>query len=291
MNIRANRDQGSLRVVATGPIEGHPLRIGAGFAASSFRHAQFAGRMDPLVMVDHYTMTEPTFGPHAHAGMSAVSILFEDSEGLFHNRDSLGNDIDLEPGDLYWLAAGRGAVHDERPRAGARTHGLQVFVNLPARLEHAEPDALHVRAAQMPVVEGEGARVRVVLGETNGTAGARSPALPMTILDAHLEGSGRYSHALPSGVQVWVYAVDGEAELAASGSTLLLEPGKARALRVNAAGASLELRSKSGAHIVLIQGEPLGEPIVQRGPFVMSTVEALEKVTAAYAGVDFGSLL
>ena len=165
-------------VVLSEPTHAQPLQIGDGFEALSFKHEQFHGLMDPLVMVDHFTMTEPTFGAHPHAGMSAVSVLFEDSEGRFHNRDSLGNDVDLLPGDLYWLKAGRGAVHDEAPLSGARTHALQIFVNLPARMKHDAPDALHVPGATMPVIEGDGRRVRVVLGETQGVLGASSPALP-----------------------------------------------------------------------------------------------------------------
>ena len=113
------------------PLHGADLSIGHGFQARSYRAVEIGELMDPLVMVDHYVMTEPTFGAHPHAGLSAVSLLFEDSEGLFRNRDSLGNDFDLAPGDLYWLKAGSGAVHDECPRVNARTHGLQVFVNVP----------------------------------------------------------------------------------------------------------------------------------------------------------------
>ncbi|MEM7519052.1 MAG: pirin family protein, partial [Planctomycetota bacterium] len=177
-------------LVVTDPVRGRRVEIGAGFSALSFDHKEFDGLMDPLVMVDHFTMSEPTFGPHPHAGMSAVSVLFEDSRGFFHNRDSLGHDIDLGPGDLYWLKAGRGAVHDESPRPGARTHALQVFVNLPAADKRDAPDSLHVRADEMPELRGEGYRVRVVLGGSNGVSGSRSPALPLTILDIHLDAGG-----------------------------------------------------------------------------------------------------
>ena len=82
-------------------VTGKPLNIGKGFKALSFKHDQFGCLMDPLIMMDHYTMSSPTFGAHPHAGMSAVSILFEDSLGHFNNRDSIGNNIDLQPGDVY----------------------------------------------------------------------------------------------------------------------------------------------------------------------------------------------
>ena len=89
------------RTFVSEPISGADLIVGSGFKAQSFRARDIGEEMDPLVMVDHYVMTESTFGAHPHAGMSAVSLLFDDSEGLFHNRDSLGNDFDLQPGDLY----------------------------------------------------------------------------------------------------------------------------------------------------------------------------------------------
>lgn len=280
------------RVVATAPIRGRQVRIGTGFHALSFDHTQFDGLMDPLVMVDHFTMSEPTFGPHPHAGMSAVSVLFEDSQGQFHNRDSLGNDLDLGPGDLYWLKAGRGAVHDERPRPGAQTHALQIFVNLPAAAKHDAPDALHVPAARMPELRGPGYRVRVVLGDGNGVTGFASPALPLTILDAQLEAEAEaaYVHELPAGFDAWIHAVGGRVELAVDGLVTVLADGAAVAVRSKAEAAALELRSEAGAHVVLLQGRPIRERIVQRGPFVMNTREELDAVAAAHAAGELGSI-
>src|ERR1700761_9638325 len=106
-------------------------KIGSGFTAQHFSEEMFGGGMDPLLMVDHFVMTEPTFEPHLHAGISAVTVMFEDSEGDFLNRDTLGQNTALKPGALYWLAAASGAVHEERPARGTHTHALQIFVNLP----------------------------------------------------------------------------------------------------------------------------------------------------------------
>lgn len=179
--------------------QGETMTRGTGFEALSFIHRQLDGLMDPLIMVDHFIMTEPTFAPHAHAGLSAVSVLFEDSTGSFRNRDSLGNDIELAPGDLYWLTAARGAVHDEAPTPGSRTHALQIFVNLPAAQKLDAPSARHVAAADMPVIEGPGHRVRVMTGESNGVIGADSPALPFTILDIALQAGGQFAACAPGG--------------------------------------------------------------------------------------------
>jgi len=272
------------------PTHAQPLHIGDGFEALSFKHKQFHGLMDPLVMVDHFTMTEPTFGAHPHAGMSAVSVLFEDSEGSFHNRDSLGNDFDLLPGDLYWLKAGRGAVHDEAPLSGARTHALQIFVNLPARMKHDAPDSLHVPGATMPVIEGDGQRVRVVLGETQGVVGASSPALPLTILDVQLEAGRGYTHDMPASQGAWLHTVRGDASIRIDGRTTHLAEGEAIALRSGSARTMLEIHSSAGSQVVLLQGTPIDERFVQQGPFVMSTCDELRAATADYAAGRLGSI-
>ncbi|MEL7032239.1 MAG: pirin-like C-terminal cupin domain-containing protein [Pseudomonadota bacterium] len=271
-------------------VQGEPFAIGAGFDALSFKHTMYAGAMDPLIMVDHFTMTTPTFGPHAHAGLSAVSILFEDSEGVFNNRDSLGNDIDLMPGDLYWLKAGRGAVHDEKPKQGARTHALQVFVNLPARMKYDAPESLHVKATVMPVLVGQGYRARLVLGESNGMKGASSPALPMTILDVNLEAGASFEHQVPSGRSAWIMGVDGAVAIRNSEATANLKSGASVSIQAQEQTQDLIISGNSKAHFVILQAEPLREPFVQRGPFAMSTKKEVEAMFAAHAAGKLGSL-
>lgn len=271
-------------------ITGEPFSIGTGFTAKSFRQNRFDGLMDPFVMLDHYTMSEPTFGAHPHAGMSAVSILFEDSEGRFNNRDSLGNDIDLMPGDLYWLKAGRGAVHDEAPRPGSRTHGLQVFVNLPARMKHDTPASLHVASDSMPVVTADGVRVRVMLGQSNEIAGATSPALPLTVLDMTLDAGARYAHTVPAGETVLLVGVNGHVRFEIDGNAAAIGAGQAIAVNNRSQARTLTIRSAGDAHLALLQGAPVGERFVQRGPFVMSTVEEIEAVSEAYAAGELGHI-
>ena len=246
--------------------------------------------MDPLVMVDHYTMTEPTFGAHPHAGMSAVTVLFDDSVGVFNNRDSLGNDIDLEPGDLYWLKAGSGAVHDEKPVPGATAHGLQMFVNLPASMKQNAPDALHVKATDMPLIERKGAQVRLVLGESNGVSAASSPALPMTILDAKINAGGHFEHGVAPGHSQWIHAVSESIEVSDGDETVAIAAGDALAIRAKQQPATLTLRARVDSHVVVVTGEPIMEPFVQRGPFVMSNETQIAKVEADYRAGRLGKL-
>ncbi|GAB5450452.1 MAG: pirin family protein [Halioglobus sp.] len=278
----------------TAPQSGHQFKIGTGFTARSFRERNFSGAMDPLVMVDHYRMSESTFGAHPHAGLSAVSLLFEDSEGEFHNRDSLGNDFDLMPGDLYWLKAGSGVVHDEAPRAGGNTHGLQVFVNLPARMKEDAPASLRVRAPDVPVVESGGNRVRVVLGASNGIMGRVSPALPMTILDGKITAGSTFAHDLQAGENGWVYAVEGGIELIVAGKKIELQAGESIAIEATTESArnSIEFtnRATSSAHFALFAALPVKEAFVQKGPFVMNNKAEIAQIEADYAAGKLGHL-
>jgi len=267
--------------------QGEKMTRGDGFEALSFIHHQLDGLMDPLIMVDHFTMTEPTFGPHAHAGISAVSVLFEDSTGSFRNKDSLGNDIELAPGDLYWLKAARGAVHDEAPTPGSRTHALQIFVNLPAAQKLEVPSARRVAASEMPVIESPGHRVRVMTGKSNGVVGATPPAQPFTILDIALQARGSFTHRPDLGDAIWLHVIRGEIEVELDGTRYRLSSDAALA----AHGADeIRLLSDEGGQAVLLGGTPLREPFVQKGPFVMSDADQLTAVIAAHEAGELGTV-
>ena len=274
--------------------DGKPLKIGTGFDALTFREKEFAGSMDPLVMVDHYRMSKPTFGPHPHAGLSAVSIIFEDSEGKFHNRDTLGNDFDLMPGDLYWLKAGAGVVHDESPRTGGNIHGLQVFVNLPSDQKTTQPQALHVKANRVPVYEANGSRVRILLGRSNGLTSYQSPAQPMTILEGKIDAHKHFTHMLTGEENAWVYAIKGEIKLNVSEKEILLSKGQSIALSVTNKGHEQAVHVSNTqakeAHFALFSAKPIKESFVQKGPFVMSSLAEIERVEADFATGKLGFL-
>lgn len=273
------------------PLQGADLSVGSGFKARSFRARDIGDVMDPLVMVDHYVMTEPTFGVHPHAGMSAVSLLFEDSEGLFHNRDSLGSDFDLQPGDLYWLQAGSGAVHDESPRMDSRIHGLQVFVNVPQSRRFEAPASLLVRSKDMPVVNAAGYRVKVALGESNGVSGPVSPSIPMTILDGTIQPGGCFSHESASNRGVWVQAIEGNLKIIVGEDVRHLTPGQALAINTDAGAAiSISNPSAESVHFAMFDGTRIGESYVQDGPFVMGSRNQIADIKAAYEAGRLGDI-
>lgn len=274
---------------------GEALNVGDGFAALAFRDKDFNGAMDPLVMVDHYTMTKPTFGPHPHAGLSAVSVILEDSEGPFHNRDSLGNDFDIMPGDLYWLNAGSGAIHDESPRVGSKIHGLQVFVNLPAKLRKNAPKSLHVKAEDMPHIKCEGSRVRVVLGQSNGVISEQPPALPMTILDGTIHSNTTFSHTLEQQENAWITVVSGELHVLVGGQQERITSGQAIAITADLANGKTTVHlvnpSAETTQFVLFAGTPIKEKYVQKGPFIMGSEAEIAQIEKDFSAGKLGKLV
>ncbi|WP_417657179.1 pirin family protein [Pseudidiomarina aestuarii] len=286
------RNEGQQLFKLNKKVIGSPFTVGDAFNALAFRHANYDIGFDPLIMVDHYTMTGTTFGAHPHAGLSAVSIIFEDSVGKFHNRDSLGNDFDINPGDLYWLKAGSGVFHDEEPREGARIHGLQVFVNMPNEKKNDTPESLHIKAADMPIIESEGARVRILLGSCNGITSKQSPSTPLTILDGSIEKAKHFTFAVNEGEDAWIYAISGALQIEVGSSSVTLENGASVSLKseINDLRVHLANTGSEVARFAVLSGQPLNEPFFQQGPLVAADPSFMARTLARQAKGLFGTI-
>jgi redox-sensitive bicupin YhaK (pirin superfamily) len=271
------------------PASAKSHTIGGGFAARQFFEDMFGGQMDPLIMVDHFVMTEPTFEPHLHAGSFAVTAMFEDSEGEFLNRHTLGQSIVLNAGDLYWLAAASGAVHEERPGSGARTHALQILVNLPSRLKRESARSLLVRAEDIPVLLGNGYCVRVMLGTSGEVQGAKGTPEEMTMLDGYLDAGAHFFHLLPDNRQMWIYTVSGTLQIHLLDDLEILEEGAALAVEAGER-AEISIEAAEPSHFVIMAASPIREPFVKYGPLVMSTTADLHRALADYEAGRFGRL-
>ncbi|MGR9578861.1 pirin family protein [Pandoraea sputorum] len=278
-------------------VSGHDMTIRDGFRAKHFGEQTFGGLMDPVVMLDHFHMTAPTFAPHPHAGISAVTYMFEDAVGAHVNYDSLGNYGPIVPGALHWFAAGRGAVHTEQPEGdGHDVHALQIFVNLPASQKYDAPYAFDVEPTEIPEVVSPGVRVRVVLGASNGVTAKKNDDLPQpfTLLDGFLTDRAAFHHDLPRGWNATVCVVSGHLEFDADGTTRQLGAGEAVAVglskRATTDVLAIDLRAGADCHFVVLSGPALGEPLAKHGPFVMNTVEQLNDRMSAYQRGEFGSL-
>jgi redox-sensitive bicupin YhaK (pirin superfamily) len=271
-------------VVATSHLD--TSTRGPGFKVQSLR-AQM-GSLDPFVSLDEFHMSQPTFPPHPHAGFSAVTYMFEDSAGAFINRDSLGDRSLIGPGAFHWTQAARGVVHEEVPEhPGTDCHGVQMFVNLAAAHKDAPPRMLHLDRERIPELrQGQGVRVRVLAGESNGVRSPLELLTPVTLLDVHLEPGASFEHAVPAGHRSFVLPIRGAGFAGPDEEAVSLAHGLAAAFEDQ--GEVLRLRAGTEPlHALVGTGRPLREPLVAGGPFLMNTQE---QITDAFRRFQAGGM-
>lgn len=266
-------------------------RANRGSQFRAFRlHGSDPAQLDPFMGIDHAWMSAPTFPPHPHAGFSAVTYLFLDSETGIANRDSLGNSTLIQPGGLHWTAAGCGVVHEENPAVmGSTAHLLQIFVNLPRDRQNAAPFALTLAPQDMPVVQRPGVRVRVPLGSFDGVRSPLAPPTKVTLLDITLEAGAELDLPVPAGQRAFFMPINGRAEL--NGESFGLDDLGAPILPPATEATTHKLISKvGGAKVAVFIGEPLRQPILSNGPMAFANQESLTAATAAYQRGDMGRL-
>jgi redox-sensitive bicupin YhaK (pirin superfamily) len=248
-------------------------------------HPQDAHALDPVVSVDHFRMSQPTFAPHPHAGFSAVTYLFEDSEDGFINRDSLGHTLPIEPGALHWTQAGSGMLHEEIPRtAGRVSHGLQIFVNSAAALKGSAPQMFHRGADDIAALEpAAGVRVRVVLGDFGAVSARIGAHTPITLLDITLAPNVRIDVPLPAGKRAFA--------VVARGALADHDADEPHALRFADEGDAVALHAGAqGARLALFAGRPLAEPMFPKGPFIGSSAAEVTDMIRRFQSGAMGAL-
>lgn len=267
-----------------------PMSHGSQFRAFSLRGDQFAKPIDPFLAVDHAWISGPTFPPHPHAGFSAVSYSFTDSQTAIDNRDALGNRNLIHPGGLHWTAAGTGVVHEEVPaETGKTVHMLQIFINLPEARQGDAPFALSLEARDVPVVQLPGATVRVPLGSFGQ---ASSPLVTPTVvglLDITLEAGAELAIPVPEGHVAFVMAVDGD--VLVDGEQFSLSQATLPVNLPQREDRQVILRAPQGrAQAVLFSGVPLNQPVFWQGPLALASRQALMEAMHGYQRGDFGKL-
>ncbi|MDR7098362.1 redox-sensitive bicupin YhaK (pirin superfamily) [Lysobacter niabensis] len=246
--------------------------------------------LDPFLGIDHAWMSAPTFPPHPHAGFSAVTYLFLDSETGIANRDSLGSNTLIQPGGVHWTAAGRGVIHEENPAlTGSTAHLLQIFVNLHQERQGAAPFALSLDPQEVPVVQRPGARVRVPFGNFGGVRSPLAPPTEVTLLDISLEAGAELALPLAAGQRALVMPIFGSAQV--NGESFGLDDLSVPILPAATEATPHRLVAKSdGAKVAVFIGEPLRQPVLSNGPLSFASRESLTAAIAAYGRGDFGRL-
>ena len=269
-------------------IPGQPASDGAGVLLRRSLGGTPAQRLDPFLMLDEFSSSNPDdyvagFPEHPHRGFETVTYMLE---GRMQHRDHMGNTGELGPGAVQWMTAGRGVIHSEMPQQReGRMHGFQLWINLPAA-EKMQPAAYRdIPAEAIPQATiAEGVSMRLIAGRlalegetlsgaVNGD-GARST--DPIYLDLRMAPRAEIRLPVPRGHNAFVYPFEGEARIA--GRSL-----PARDATVLGDGDHVAIAAgDGGAALLLLAGRPIGEPVVQYGPFVMNSREEIEQALDDY---------
>lgn len=268
-------------------IASMPAADGAGVKLRRSLGASQLARHDPFLMLDEFYSDDPNdylagFPSHPHRGFETVTYMLD---GHMQHKDSGGNKGDLGPGDVQWMRAARGLIHSEMPQqTEGRMRGFQLWLNLPAKEKMDPPAYRDIPAAEIPSVVVDGGRVKVIAGRFADTVGAvHGGSTDPHYWDVHLEPGARLDASLPEAHNAFLYAYEGEAFVGAERKSL-----PHRAAGILSAGEALRLEAgANGARVLVLAGKPIGEPVVQYGPFVMNSREEIEQAIADYQAGEF----
>lgn len=242
-------------------------------------------RLDPFLMLDEFGSAEAAddiagFPSHPHRGFETVTYMIE---GHMLHEDHLGNRGDLRNGGVQWMTAGRGIIHSEMPQQEEGVmRGFQLWLNLPAAEKMTEAGYRDIQPEEIPEIVFEGGKVKLIAGnmEIEGQLHEGSVADRSTqpiYADIHLESGASVTLPVPEGHNAMLYLYEGTASLVDNA----LQRSAANILGDNGDRIALTA-GESGARLLLIAGKPIGEPVVQYGPFVMNTQEEIEQTLRDY---------
>jgi quercetin 2,3-dioxygenase len=271
--------------------------VGDGFPVRSlFSYGRNAAAVDPFLLLDFAGPhefapgTAPRgVGEHPHRGFETVTIVYQ---GELAHRDSSGNHGTIGPGDVQWMTAASGVVHEEFhsaefTRRGGTFQVIQLWVNLPAKLKMSPPRYQEILGSQTPEValEGSAGSVRVIAGEFRGTRGPAKTFTPINLWDLQLAAGHTLELPVPTGyttilvVQTGMVTING------------MEKARAAELALfDRAGDGISITATVDSRALLLAGEPIGEPVVGQGPFVMNTSLEIQQAIADYCSGRMGSL-
>jgi redox-sensitive bicupin YhaK (pirin superfamily) len=211
------------------------------------------------------------FPAHPHRGFETVTYILD---GHMLHEDHIGNKGNLKSGGVQWMTAGRGIIHSEMPQQErGRMRGFQLWINLPAKDKMKPAGYRDLQASDIPEVAlKDGGKVRVIAGSYGGTAGPiASSATDATYLDVHLPAGASFRHPVKDGYNAFAYVYEGA-----------LDGIESHAAAVFSTEGEVQVTTKSGARFLLLAARPIGEPIVQYGPFVMNTRGEIEQAIRDY---------
>jgi redox-sensitive bicupin YhaK (pirin superfamily) len=253
-------------------MEGAGVKLKRSIATSTLDY------LDPFLLFDHFGSDDPAdylagFPMHPHRGIETVTYMLA---GNVNHKDSLGNSGNIQAGDIQWMTAGRGILHEEMPRpTNGKMEGFQLWVNLPAQLKMTAPRYQGILANETPETQAEnGVRIRVIAGRVGAVSGAVTEIYAdPDYLDITMPANAAFTHPIARGHSAFAYIFEGAAKFEEAANANLIPSPR---LVVWSDGDQVRVTTGVGrTRFLLVSGKPLHEPIARYGPFVMNTREEI----------------
>ncbi|MGA2089922.1 MAG: pirin family protein [Endomicrobiales bacterium] len=266
-------------------LQGRTTYDGAGVKLDRIFAHDHTELTDPFLLLDHFGSNNPDdyikgFPWHPHRGIETVTYMLD---GLVEHGDSLGNAGTIRPGDIQWMTAGGGVIHQEMPKpVKSMMHGLQLWVNLPATNKMMAPRYRGIVVNEVPIVKIPGGEVRVIAGKyENANGPVRDLIVDVEYLDVRLHEGALHNHRSKKGYTSFCYVIEGSGEvdgemLERPHLFLCTEPG------------SFNIKALSPIRYIFVTGQQIKEPVAWGGPIVMNTEKELQ---TAFAELDAGTFI
>jgi quercetin 2,3-dioxygenase len=282
----------ALRTIAQ-VIDGATKKVGDGFEISSPMPGSRIRQLSPFLLIDHSgpTVIQPTEKPlgadsHPHRGFETVTLVYQ---GNLDHRDTAGHSGSIGPGDVQWMTAGSGLLHEEKfgkefSKNGGTIELIQLWVNVPKKDKMVSPRYQELPKEKIPVINDRDTKsnLRIIAGEYNGVKGPAETYSPIELWDLKLGKGGEMNLHISKDYNLGIYVVYGSVRInnkIASTKQLVNFGWDAERVHINAEEDSL---------LVILAGEPIEEPLATYGPFVMNTNKELVQALADYEGGQFG---
>jgi len=266
-------------------LQGESTHDGAGVKLTRIFAHDHTKLTDPFLLLDHFGSDDPDdfikgFPWHPHRGIETVTYMLD---GMVEHGDNIGNAGIIGPGDIQWMTAGSGVIHQEMPKPlEGRMHGLQLWVNLPSEYKMMEPRYKGILGSDVPVVRIPGGEVRVIAGAfRNATGPVKELIVDVEYLDVRLMKGASLSHTAKEGYSSFCYCIEGKGEFDDA------KLGKTQLALFTEAG-SIAVKATEDIHYLFVSGKRLNEPIAWSGPIVMNTRQELE---LAFRELDEGTFI
>ncbi|MEO8727695.1 MAG: pirin family protein [Acidobacteriaceae bacterium] len=252
-------------------------------------------QINPFLMLDYagpkeFKRTNQPRGveEHPHRGFETVTIAYQ---GAVEHRDSAGNAGTIQPGDVQWMTAASGVVHEEKherefAQKGGSFEMVQLWVNLPKAVKMSKPRYQGLLNKQIPHADlGGGSYARVIAGELNGVKGPAQTFTPVNLFDIRLKAGQRVEIDLPEGQNSALLLLKGDVTV-----DFKQIKGEAQIALLSPSGEKVALEAKTDSTLLAMSGEPIPEPVASYGPFVMNTREELAQAVEDYRSGKMGRL-